>query len=109
MKTKKITFNGAGAGLSVESLADDKPIGSVFLPAGTWTVTIDYPLSENYIFKVKGPISGYDLAIKVAKEYVKIYKDIEKWGVWGHYLGDLVVEGFIANFDKKTVEVLIGS
>lgn len=105
MNTKKITFPC----LSVESLADDKPIGSIFLPAGTWTVTIDYPLSVEYTFKVKGPISGYDLAIKVAKEYVKIYNAPKVWGIWGHGIGDLVVEGFVVNFDKKTVEVLIGS
>lgn len=50
---------------------------------------------------------GYFLWV-VAQEYLRIYEEAEKYGIWGHALSDLGFEG-IAVFDGGFAEILIGS
>jgi hypothetical protein len=50
---------------------------------------------------------GYFLWV-VAQEYVRIYEEAEKYGIWGHAMTDLGFEGVIVHEDG-TVDVMIGS
>jgi len=98
--------------LKVADLLDVKPVDQIFLTIGTFTVTLDYPLNKEYKFEVKGPLNAYDLCIHIVKEYQKIYKENEqggKWGIWGHSIDDLYIEGLRVNYEKKTVRIDMGS
>ncbi len=44
----------------------------------------------------------------IAKEYERIYAEHEKYGVWGHAIGDLGFERITINEDG-IVELFIGS
>ena len=59
---------------------------------------------------VNGPCNAYDLGLRICKEYANVvYKDEAKFGIWGHDIGDLVIEAVTVDFDKKTVRVSVGS
>ena len=32
-----------------------------------------------------------------------------KWGIWGHGIGDLVIEGIVLDTDNHRIELYIGS
>jgi len=81
-------------------------------PNTTYTLVIDYPLSRPAEFKIKSGKSGVDLSNlinKIVDRYYKIYKDEEKYGIWGHCLGDLRLEHIIVDHAKKTIELWVGS
>lgn len=80
-----------------------------FLPKGKFTATIDYPMSVEHTFTVEGPLSTIELAIRVAKEYNKVYCEPDKYGIWGHCIEDLVLEGMDIDLKKKTIEIFVGS
>jgi len=50
---------------------------------------------------------GYFLWV-VAQEYIRIYEEAEKYGIWGHALSDLGFEGIVV-FEGGLAEILIGS
>lgn len=54
-------------------------------------VTIDYPLSKKYTFKLNGTLSRREVVSQIVKHYRKIYENPDAWGVWGHHLGDLML------------------
>lgn len=54
-------------------------------------VTINYPLSKPYTFQLCGTLSRREVVSQIVKHYRKIYEDPEKWGIWGHCLGDLML------------------
>jgi hypothetical protein len=64
-------------------------------------VTINYPLSKDYTFRVSGPLTRQQLAAEVQKHYKKIYKNPEQWGVWGHDIGDLILHTLYVYKDGK--------
>ena len=73
------------------------------------TFEIDYPIREKHRIKIKKVFSLADVLVPLAKEYKHvIYKDTEKYGVWGHDLGDLFFEGITIN-DDGTTELIMGS
>lgn len=91
---------------------------------GTLRTVIDYPLSVAVGLTIN-PMTvtrvsdhggtrtdkemrlGYFLWM-VAKEYERIYAEHEKYGVWGHAIGDLGFEGVVVHEDGM-VDLLIGS
>ena len=95
--------------LRISSNIDSPFEGKEFLPKGEFKVILDYPLDKLYTFKVKGPLTAYDLALYIIKHYKKIYDQSEKYGVWGHDIDDLVVERLRVNLDTKIVAVDVGS
>jgi hypothetical protein len=50
---------------------------------------------------------GYFLWV-VAQEYLRIYEEAEKYGIWGHALSDLGFEGVVI-YEGGFAEILIGS
>lgn len=63
------------------------------------TIKFDYPLGGDYKLTFCRP-TGFtylDLMACVYKGYCKIYRDIRKYGVWGHSFSNLYLEGFIIN------------
>lgn len=91
---------------------------------GTLRTMIDYPLSKAVFLTIEPMVVtwsggnsperteremrlGYFLWI-VAKEYERIYREHEKYGVWGHALSDLGFEGVVVREDG-TVDLIIGS
>jgi len=64
-------------------------------------VTINYPLAKDYTFRVSGPLTRQQLAAEVQKHYKKIYENPERWGVWGHDIGDLVLHTLYVYKDGK--------
>ena len=79
-------------------------------------VLITYPLSLNVLLKIK-PYDrsshvkqqltvGYVLWL-IAKEYERIYIEHEKYGIWGHEMGDLYFEQL--SIQKNKAKISIGS
>lgn len=91
---------------------------------GTLTVDLTYPLALGVRLTIepmivtwtggerptetrRDMILGYFLWV-VAKEYERIYREHEKYGVWGHAMSDLGFERIIVREDGS-VELFIGS
>lgn len=107
-KTKSFSMS-----MRVKHFCGPQPPPETFLPRGSFTVTLDYPLDTNHKFVVKGPMTATQLGIAICQEYGKIYaedaKDPEKYGIWGHDIGDLYIEGVKVNLLTKRVYVDVGS
>lgn len=91
---------------------------------GTLRTVIDYPLSTAVHLTIEPMIVtrsgggkpaqqtremrlGYFLWV-VSKEYERIYREHEKYGIWGHAMSDLGFEGLVVREDG-TVDLIIGS
>ena len=74
------------------------------------SVTLSYPLKTKHTFTFltkEGSVS--ELITKIVLEYKKIYKNHTKYGIWGHCLGDLWIEGIILDTTSNNIELYIGS
>lgn len=58
-------------------------------------ITFNYPIAKEVVFAFehKGGFTMKDFIASVRKGYRTIFKEAEKYGVWGHDIGDLYVEG----------------
>jgi len=97
---------------------------------------ITYPLSKPAHVILTWNENRYDLAAQICREYRRIYKEEDesseieakricdespesnlinrnktngKYGIWGHGIRDLVIEGLVINPIQKTVFLYIGS
>ena len=72
---------------------------------------IDYPLAPDKAqkFQFTWKENRFDLCRQICEAYHSIYEEKEKYGVWGHDIGDLVIEQLQIDTEKKTVELFIGS
>lgn len=110
---------------------DDYEIPDVVIPNEVLNVKFDYPLSNKVVFKYeknKG-FSLRELVDNICKSYSQIYKEEKrtskerggrmhgmlnrnktdgKYGIWGHDLGDLALEGLDISEDG-TVNLWVGS
>ena len=71
---------------------------------------IDYPLHDPFIKKLNGGklgLTAADLVDEIIKSYQKIYQNLGKYGVWGHDMEDLVIEGI--NRTGNKIYLSIGS
>lgn len=97
--------------LSISSLEYVK--GSVTLPPNTeYTLRITYPIEEIVSTKIKvgeKEMSELQLCREIFLVYYQIYQDPEKYGVWGHGLGDLVLESIEVDHDQKSIKIFVGS
>lgn len=90
--------------------------GDIWLPANkVYTLIIDYPIRNKVKVKIKTGKKGLGfngLIGRILKEYCKIYKDADsenKYGVWGHSMEDLAIEGIRVDHVKKIIDLCIGS
>lgn len=91
-------------------------------PNRTYELTIDYPLSNPATYKIKTGKKGMGL-IKLLKAIGKAYertyaredrtlKSEEEggvYGIWGHDIGDLALEGISINHKTRKIRLDIGS
>lgn len=107
-------------------------------PNTTYLLTINYPLKNPAVIKIKADNEGMGtntLIRRICKEYQKIYDKEDKfirenkvkvpknkildnrlapeeetpYGIWGHDIEDLVIEGIMVDHDKKTIKIDVGS
>lgn len=71
-------------------------------------VKFDYPLGGEYEFSMKGPVTVESLAAFVQSTYKKIYANPDKYGIWGHCIEDLVLEGATVK-RNGVIELGVGS
>ena len=70
-------------------------------------VEFDYPLNNTYRFQIPSPVTVESLAAFVQDTYHDIYSEEDKFGIWGHDIGDLVLEG--VEIHPGRIELYIGS
>lgn len=46
---------------------------------------------------------------KIGEAYRKVYEEEDKYGVWGHYITDLAIEGIKVNYKTKKITLDVGS
>lgn len=114
-KPRRNAFTGVSRYWEFESYLEARPL----------TIQINYPLAKGVRLTIK-PYNrvwfgengearrlilemslGYVLWT-VAKQYERIYREWERYGVWGHACSDLVFEGLVVNQDA-TAHLIIGS
>ena len=81
-------------------------------PNEIYTLKLNYPLRKEFKFQIKTGKKGmhlFSLLKKIGKIYNDIYDDQEEYGVWGHFLDDLCLEGISINHVSKTISLDIGS
>lgn len=89
------------------------------LPANkTYQLIIDYPLDKPAIYKIHTSKTGMGmlaLISKIGKLYEKTYEDEDatedggRYGIWGHSIEDLCLEGITVDHKKKRITLSIGS
>lgn len=85
------------------------------LPNKEYILTIDYPFGWNdrgYDFKIKTGHDGkttVDVINEIVKAYKCIYKNPEKYGVFGHGIEDLNLTRISVNHVKKTIIIGVDS
>jgi len=78
-------------------------------------IEFDYPLDETYpmTFSRKGGWTLGQVIQKVIDGYAMIYKNDTRYGIWGHAIGDLVLEGLSVSYPKMgrgpVVQLSVGS
>lgn len=106
------------------------PIG---LPAGEYSVEYDYPMTTSLrvSYHLTPDTTPDDILKLVAKEYQRIYAEEEastkvtpgthsvlqgnrnktdgKYGIYGHVMGDLFVDGLTIDIENKNIDLCMGS
>lgn len=90
-------------------------------PNSSYELEIDYPLDRPAKFKINTGKNGMSLVVllgKIGKYYHKVYEqeDLDianhkegRYGIWGHDIEDLSLEGLDINHKRKTIKLSIGS
>jgi|ERR1019366_4700639 hypothetical protein len=81
-------------------------------PNQTFELIIDYPVSNPATYKLHTGKSGMGLCRllkEIGKAYEKVYAAEDKYGVWGHFITDLAIEGISVDFKKKKIRLDVGS
>lgn len=81
-------------------------------PNQTFELVIDYPVSTPAVYKIKTGKRGMGLGRllrKIGEAYRRVYKAEAKYGVWGHYITDLAIEGINVNYKTKRITLDVGS
>jgi hypothetical protein len=77
------------------------------------SVSLTYPLDGTFTFEIERPegekaFTRASLAKAIQGLYAKVYEDPPTYGIWGHHMGDLVLEGAYISRSGE-VRVCIGS
>jgi hypothetical protein len=81
-------------------------------PNQTYNLIIDYPLDKPASFKIRTGKNGMtflSLLNKIGIYYNKIYENEDKYGIWGHDIDDLSLQGVDINHKNKTINLSLGS
>jgi hypothetical protein len=73
---------------------------------------IDYPLDKPVLFSIevgKPPWYLWDILTAFADEYVRIYQQPARYGVWGHDLSDLWIERLFYYPERRLIYPFVGS
>ena len=93
--------------------AEEGIIGNIRLKPNTdYKLIIDYPLSCKAEFIIKCDGKGLDLqglVKKIINSYYEIYENEKKYGIWGHDIVDLYLEGITVDHSKKIIILDMGS
>jgi len=85
----------------------------IFLPPNEiFTLEITYPLSVKALFPIKTGKKGMgtvSLIGEIGKAYQNIYSNEDQYGIWGHDIGDLSLEGIRVDTVKKVITISVGS
>lgn len=110
---KKQTRFSIDTNIRIQGLDEAPGVDFDKLPANeTFTLAIDYPLSVKAAFPLKTGKNGMGLPRllqEIGKAYREVYENDEKYGIWGHGIGDLWLEGINIDLEKKTVRLSVGS
>ncbi|MGE0432231.1 MAG: hypothetical protein AB7K09_24735 [Planctomycetota bacterium] len=106
---------GTGCAISVEQREpawyyapdDDTPLPT------TLKVLLDYPLSVPVVFEWQADSDHYwdvwELIGAICTHYQRIYAEADRYGVWGHDIGDLVIESIEFSRSLGLIVPSIGS
>lgn len=90
--------------------------GEISLPPNkTFSLTIDYPLARSAKFNIstgKNGLTTIGLINKIVKCYKKVYyKEDENgtYGIWGHDIGDLSLQGIDVDLKNNKISIHVGS
>jgi hypothetical protein len=106
-KGKRLTEEQAGEMRAGDAIEMEKE----GLPA-TVRVLLDYPFERPCLFTVEvgeEPWSVWDVCCAIADQYARIYEEPDRYGVEGHDLGDLWIEGLYYYPEKRLIYPHIGS
>jgi len=112
----------------IDAIIDPKRL---LIKEETISIKFSYPLTNKVTFEYnnKEGFTRMDLLRCIYEGYKKIYETEEedagdpgtyeklynrrtsegRYGIWGHYLNDLIIEGMVYDSKTKLVELLIGS
>jgi hypothetical protein len=79
------------------------------LPKGIYELKLTYPLSEPYVAEIEAPsgLTTVGVINQIVQAYHEIYRDPQRYGVWGHEIGDLVIEAIEVRGNK--ISAWVGS
>jgi hypothetical protein len=114
---KKFKKFSCGCFLKIEDNYDDAKADQLYLPPNNkFELIINYPLSHPARININTGKTGMrfiGLVKKIKKAYHKIYeqddKDPDLYGIYGHSIDDLMLEGIEVDFIKKRITLSIGS
>ena len=75
-------------------------------------VLLEYPLSRPVVFRWEGGNEAaprFHLMQAISAQYHRIYEDADRYGVWGHDIGDLVLEHIDYSPSQNLIIPAIGS
>ncbi len=96
----------------ISDIENSIPKEDIFLPPNkTFKLLINYPCKGTFFpIQVRGKGMGtLQLINKIGECYRKIYAEPKKYGVYGHDIGDLYLEGIEVDFEKKLITLEVGS
>jgi hypothetical protein len=73
---------------------------------------LDYPLETPCLFAIElsSPSRGIvEICDAIVRQYALIYRTPERYGVWGHDMSDLIVEGLLYYPDENLIYAAMGS
>lgn len=110
MKTQSINCD-----FQLYRVIDYFPDTDIFLPPNeTFELQIDYPCDKSFFPIKTGPNGMGTMALvkEIGKAYQIVYQDADinnPYNVWGHDVGDLVIERISVDFVTKKIKLGIGS
>ena len=80
-------------------------------PKQKFTLFITYPIASEaqFVFNTGTGMGTLGVIGEIGKAYEKIYADPDKYGVWGHSIGDLFIERIFVDYGRKEIKLYVGS